>query len=113
MMRKVCVAGLLVLLVGMVALSSTIVYLSPRIFQATDGVVYLFDNDTGASQTTFVLILGNDVRFALSDVSVFGGGEVASISPSTGGAAVFVEVEVAAGGTIQIEVSGDNAAGSA
>jgi len=27
MMRKVCVAGLLVLLVGMVALSSTIVYL--------------------------------------------------------------------------------------
>jgi len=112
MMRKVCVAGLLVLLVGMVASSSTIVYLTPRVFQATDGVVYLFDNDTGASQTTFVLNLGNDVRFALSDVTVFGGGEVAAMFPSAGGATVFIIVEVVAGGTIQIEVSGDNAAGS-
>ena len=101
-----------VLLVGMVASSSTIVYLTPRVFTSTDGGIYSFDSETGASQTTFVLILGNDVRFALSDITVFGDGEVTSMSPSGGGAAVFIEVEVVVGGTIQIEVSGDKAAGS-
>lgn len=108
MMRKVCVAGLLVLLVGMVASSSTSVYLTPRVFQTTDGVVYLFDNDTGASQTKLVLILSGPVSLAPSDVTVFGGGEATLITSLYGGTAVYIIVEVLAGGTIQVELSGDN-----
>ena len=111
-MRKVFVAGLLVLLVGMVVSSQTSLNLTPRVIETTDGTVYLFDNETGASQTGLVLVLSGGVTLAPSDVTVFGGGEATSINSFAGGAIVVIEIEVVAGGTIQIEFSGDNAAGS-
>ena len=112
MIRKACIAGLLILLVGMVASSSTSLYLTPRVFTTADGVVYLFDNTTGASQTTLVLLLNGGVSLSPSDFTLFGGGEVASITSSYDGAVAVIELEVDAGGTIQIELSGDNAGGS-
>lgn len=111
-MRKVYVAGVLILLLGMVAASQTALNLTPRVFTTTDGVVYLFDNGTGVSQTTIVLVLGGGVSLELSDIVVFGGGAATAISQWGGGALTAIDVEVVAGGTVQITLSGDNAAGS-
>ncbi|MCK4682736.1 hypothetical protein KAT59_06915 [Candidatus Bipolaricaulota bacterium] len=111
-MRRVCVAGLLILLLGMVAASQTTLNLTPRVLTATDGVVYLFDNETGVSQTTLVLVLGGGVSLEPSDIVVFGGSEVTAINQWGGGALTAINVEVVAGGTVQITLSGDNAAGS-
>ncbi|MFC2079065.1 hypothetical protein ACFLSZ_03700 [Candidatus Bipolaricaulota bacterium] len=110
MMRKACVAGLLILLVGMVASSQTNLNLTPRAFETVEGVVYLFDNATGASQTTLVLVLSGAINLAPEDVIVFGGGEVTSITLFGEGTVAAIEVDVVAGGTIQIAFSGDNAA---
>jgi|GEM_PF-2274758 len=112
MLRKVYIAGLLILLVGMVASSATNLYLSPRVFTTTDSVVYLLDNTTSVSQTTLVLILSEGVSLAPSDFIVIGGGEVTSITSLNGGVVAIIEVAVAAGGTIQVTFSGDNAGGS-
>jgi len=111
-MRKVYVAGLLIVLLGVVAVSQTALNLTPRVFTSTDGVVYLFDNGTDASQKTLVLVLGGGVALELSDIVVFGGGEATAIHQWGGGALTAIDVEVVAGGTVQITLSGDNAAGS-
>lgn len=111
-MRRAYVAGLLILLLGMVAVSQTTLNLTPRVFTTTDGVVYLFDNGTDASQTTIVLVLGGGVSLELSDIVVFGGGAATAINQWGGGALTAIDVEVVAGGTVQITLSGDNAAGS-
>ena len=111
-MRKACVAGLLILLLGMVAASQTSLNLTPRVFTTADGVVYLFDNETGASQTTLVVVLGGGVILELSDIVAFGGGEATAINQWGGGALTAIDVEVIAGGTVQITLLGDNAAGS-
>jgi len=111
-MRKLIIAGLVILLFAMAASSHTSLNLTPRIYTSTDGTVYLFDNETGSSQTTLVLVLAGGIVLKPSDIIVFGGGEVSAITLWGGGALVALDVEVAAGGTVQITLSGGNSDGS-
>jgi len=111
-MRRVCVVSLLILLFGVVAVSQTSLNLTPRVFSVADGAIYLFDNETGVSQTTLVLVLSGGVSLELSDIVVVGGSEATAINQWGGGLLTAIDVEVVAGGTVVIILSGDNAAGS-
>ena len=86
--------------------------LTPRVFPTEDGVVYLFDNETGATQKGLVLVLRGDVNLVPSDITAFGGGAATLITRLGEGAILVIEIEVVAWGTIQINFAGDNAAGS-
>ena len=111
-MRKIVVVGLMIVLFGITVFSQTNLNLTPRIYTSPDSTVYLYDNESGASQTTLVLVMSGGVILEPADIIVFGGGEVSAITLWGGGALVALTVEVAAGGSIQVTLSGDNAGGS-
>jgi hypothetical protein len=112
MKRFALLLGLLVVVFGIGALAQSTLNLTPRIFSTADGTVYLFDNETGATQTTLVVVPSGGVVLAPSDVVVIGGGPATGISLWGGGRLVAIELEVVAGGTVQITLSGDNAGGA-
>jgi hypothetical protein len=79
--------------------------------------VLLFDNETGGTITKLVVMFDKAVTFEAADIIVFGGGAVTTVTvsevvfPSGAGSysLVKIEVEVVAGGTLQVMLSGDNA----
>jgi len=112
-MRKgLFIAGLLVVLIGVVAVPQASLNIAPRtILKMGDGVVYLFDNETGATQSTIVLVFSGSVSLQPTDVLAIGG-DAAVIRLWGGGALVAIDVNVLAGGTVEIALTGDNAGGS-
>ena len=112
-MRKgLFIAGLLVVLIGVLAVSQASLNIAPRaILEMGNGVVYLFDNETGATQSTIVLVFSGSVGLQPTDVLAIGG-DAAVIHLWGGGALVAIDVNVLAGGTVEIALTGDNAGAS-
>lgn len=113
MRRRFSLLLVLVLLVGVVGLAQTAV--EPR---AVGGGVLLFDNETGGAVTQLVIMFDQVVTLEASDIVAFGGGEVTQVTvsevafPASGAAAyslVKIQVEVVAGGTLQLTLSGESA----
>jgi hypothetical protein len=79
--------------------------------------VLLFDNETGGAITKLVVMFDKVVTLEAADIIAFGGGAVTTVTvsevvfPSGAGSysLVKIEVEVAAGGTLQVTLSGDSA----
>ncbi len=111
-MRKVVtVVALVILMAGVVGLATETRNLTPRVITGPDGVVYLFDNETGEPQSALVVVLGGAITLETSDIVAVGGGDVTGIHLWGGGAMAKIDVEVVAGGTLQITLSGSNASG--
>jgi len=111
-MRKVVyVVALVILMAGVVGLATETRNLTPRVITGPDGVVYLFDNETGETQSALVVVLGGAITLEASDIVAIGGGDVTGIDLWGGGAMAKIDVEVVAGGTLQITLAGSNASG--
>jgi hypothetical protein len=102
-MRKVrCLAVLALAVTGIAILAmGGEVVPTPRTYQTADGVVYLYDNNTGASQSGLIVILLNAGTIDIQDVTAFGGEEVASVV-QLGSRVVRIDVDLVPGGTLQI-----------
>jgi len=93
------------LLVGCTALAQTA--LVPRVFTIENGTVTLLDNISATTAVSFGVLLSGSATLAQADIVAFGGGEVTHVT--SWGSGAFIDVEVAAGGTLQITLSGSNA----
>lgn len=109
MRRAICVVGLIVLLVGALGYAESL-NLTPRVYSCGARVVYLFDNETGEAHAGLVIV-PNGIALTEEDIIVFGGGEVKNLEAWGGGIIVLIRVEIGAGATVQITLSGDNATG--
>ena len=111
-MRKVvCVVALAILVAGVVGLAAGTRNLTPRVITGADSVVYLFDNETGETQSALVVVLGGAITLEVSDIVAIGGDDATGIHLWGGGAMAKIDVEVVAGGTLQITLAGSNASG--
>ena len=93
----------LMVLVGLVGLAQTTV--TPR----SVGVL-LFDNETGADVSGLMIIFDKPVTLEASNAIAFGGREVADVTVVTRGSKTYevrIQVEVVAGGTLQIMLPND------
>lgn len=112
MRRKFSLLLVLVLLAGVIGLAETAV--EPR---AVGGGVLLFDNETRGTITKLVVLFDRVITLEASDIIAIGGGEATKVTVSeiafTSGAESYslatIEVEVVAGGTLQVTLSGDSA----
>lgn len=112
MRRKFSLLLVLVLLAGVIGLAETAV--EPR---AVGGGVLLFDNETRGTITKLVVMFDRVITLEASDIIAIGGGEATKVTVSeiafTSGAESYslatIEVEVVAGGTLQVTLSGDSA----
>ncbi|MCK4580877.1 MAG: hypothetical protein KAU10_05955 [Dehalococcoidia bacterium] len=112
MRRKFSLLLVLVLLAGVIGLAETAV--EPR---AVGGGVLLFDNETGGAIAKLVVMFDQLVALEAADVVAIGGGEATKVtvsevvlpSVSDSYSLVKIEVEVVAGGTLQVTLSGDSA----
>lgn len=112
MRRKFSLLLVLVLLASVIGLAETAV--EPR---AVGGGVLLFDNETRGTITKLVVLFDKVVTLEASDIIAIGGGEATKVTVSeiafTSGAESYslatIEVEVVAGGTLQVTLSGDSA----
>lgn len=112
MRRKFSLLLVLVLLASVIGLAETAV--EPR---AVGGGVLLFDNETRGTITKLVVLFDKVVTLEASDIIAIGGGEATKVTVSeiafTSGAESYslatIEVEVVAGGTLQVTLSGESA----
>ena len=110
MKKKFSLLLVLLLLASVVGLAQSSV--EPRVVG-----VLLFDNESGGAITKLVVMFDKAVTFEATDITAFGGEAVTTVTvsevvfPSGAGSysLVKIEVEVVAGGTLQIMLSGDNA----
>jgi len=110
--RKFSLLLVLVLLASVIGLAETAV--EPR---AVGGGVLLFDNETGGTIIKLVVLFDKAITLKASDIIAIGGGEATKVTVSeiafTSGAESYslatIEVEVVAGGTLQVTLSGDSA----
>jgi len=110
--RKFSLLLVLVLLASVIGLAETAV--EPR---AVGGGVLLFDNETRGTITKLVVLFDKVVTLEASDIIAIGGGEATKVTVSeiafTSGAESYslatIEVEVVAGGTLQVTLSGESA----
>ena len=89
-----------VLAVGVVGLAQFAV--EPRVVEGPDGMVFLFENETGAAVTELGIVFDQAVALESSDVVAFGGGEAGELDVA--GRAAWIPVEVNPGGTLQVAV---------
>lgn len=112
MRRKFSLLLVLVLLASVIGLAETAV--EPH---AVGGGVLLFDNETRGTITKLVVLFDKVITLGASDIIAIGGGEATKVTVSeiafTSGAESYslatIEVEVVAGGTLQVTLSGDSA----
>ena len=111
MRKKFSLLLVLVLLAGVVGLAGTAV--EPR---AVGSGVLLFDNETGGTTTKLVILFDQVVTRESIHVVAFGGekatkvtGREIPLSKTGSYCVVKIEVEVVAGGTLQVTLSGDSA----
>lgn len=110
MRRKFSLLLVLVLLASVIGLAETAV--EPRAVG-----VLLFDNETGGAIAKLVVMFDQLVALEVADVVAIGGGEATKVtvsevvlpSVSDSYSLVKIEVEVVAGGTLQVTLSGDSA----
>ena len=103
-MKRILVVLLgLVLLAGIVASAAETV--TPRVYN-----VLLFDNATGADAMKLAIIFDQAVMFDASNIVVFGGGVPHMIAITESFA--FIDVDVVAGGTLQLVLPPDYAGAS-
>ena len=105
MRRVVWLVLLATLLFGGTALAQTA--LVPRAVELASGTMYLLDNNSGVTATSIGILFSGSAALETSDIIAFGGGEVAKIV--SWGSGVLVYVDVVAGGTLQVSLTGDNA----
>ena len=110
MRRAMCWVGLIVLLIGVLGTAESL-NLTPRVYTSEGSVVYLYDNETGAAHEGLVVV-PDGIVLTEEDVTVFGGGEVTGFEEWGGGLIVLIQVEIAAGATVQITLSGDKTSGA-
>ena len=111
MRKKFSLLLVLVLLAGVIGLAETAV--EPR---AVGGGVWLFDNETGGTTTKLVILFDQVVTLESADIVAIGGEKATKVTvreiPLTEAGSycvVTIEVEVVAGGTLQVTLSGDSA----
>ncbi|MEA1904994.1 MAG: hypothetical protein U9M97_03840 [Candidatus Hadarchaeota archaeon] len=110
MRKKFSLLLVLLLLASVVGLAQTAV--EPRAVG-----VLLFDNETGGTVTRLVVLFDQVITLEASDIIAIGGGEATKVTVSeiafTSGAESYslatIEVEVVAGGTLQVTLSGESA----
>ncbi len=89
-----------VLAVGIVGLAQSAV--EPRAVTGPDGMVFLFDNETGAAVAELGSVFDQAVTVESRNVVAFGGGEAGDLDIA--GRAAWIPVEVVSGGTLQVGV---------
>jgi len=102
MRRILWLVLVLALLLGCTGLAQTTIV--PRAFTVADGTVYLLDNGSEAAAVSIGVLFSGSATLTESDIIAFGGGEVSHVT--SWGSGAFIDVEVAAGGTLQIALSG-------
>ena len=113
MRKKFSLLLVLVLLASVVGLAGT-AEAEPR--EVGSGV-WLFDNETGETISELVILFDQVVALESADIVALGGEEATKVTVSeiafTSGAESYslatIEVEVVAGGTLQVTLSGDSA----
>jgi len=104
-MRKVCGLAVLALAVTGIAILAMgeDVIPTPRTYQTADGVVYLYDNNAGMSQSGLVVIFTDTATIDIQNVTAFGGTAVTSVV-QLGSRTARIDVSLVPGGTLQIFV---------
>ena len=92
------------LLMGSTALAQTA--LVPRAVEVAGGTLYLLDNNSEVTGTSIGILFSGSAALETSDIVAFGGGAVTKIV--SWGSGAFIYVDIAAGGTLQISLTGDN-----
>jgi len=105
MRRALWLVLLATLLFGGTALAQTA--LVPRTVEVAGGTMYLLDNSSGVAASSIGILFSGSVALEASDIVAFGGSEVTKIV--SWGSGVLVYVDVVAGGTLQVSLTGDNA----
>jgi steroid delta-isomerase-like uncharacterized protein len=106
-MRAVAWAGaVLALMLALGAVSSGQTAVQPRSVAMPDGMVFLFDNETGASVSGLGIMFDQSVVVDGSSIVAFGGGAAGELDLV--GRLAWIPVEVASGGTLQVGVSGSD-----
>lgn len=105
MRRALWLVLLATLLFGGTALAQT--PLVPRTAEVAGGTIYLLDNSSGAAAASIGILFSGSVALEVSDIVAFGGSEVTKIV--SWGSGVLAYVDVVAGGTLQVSLTGDNA----
>ena len=112
MRKKFSLLLVLVLLAGVVGLAGT-ARVEPRVVGSG---VWLFDNETGGAITKLVILFDRVITLEASDIIAIGGGEAEEptvreipLSETGSYSMAKIEVEVVAGGTLQVTLRGDSA----
>ena len=85
------------------AAASGQISVQPQTIIGSDAVVLLFDNETGETATGLGIVFAQPVVVDGSSVVAFGGGAAGALD--TAGRIVWIPVEVAPGGTLQVGLS--------
>jgi len=101
---RVGAALALMLVIGVVSSGQTTV--QPRSVAVPDGVVLLFENETGSSVAGLGIMFDQPVVVDGNSIVAFGGGAVGELDLT--GRLAWIPVEVASGGTLQVGVSGSD-----